>query len=99
MIADKIARDDLASQIKTFINQGEARIYRDLRVIDMEKSLTGTISGNTLAVPTDYIELKEAYVSASWGFQALERVDLVWMRNNYPVQTVQSTPYYIAREA
>lgn len=65
----------------------------------MEKSLTGTISGNTLAVPADYIELKEAYVSASWGFQALERVDLVWMRNHYPVQTTQSTPYYITREA
>jgi len=64
----------------------------------MEKSLTGTISGNTLAVPADYIELKEAYVSASWGFQALERVDLVWMRKYYPTQTTQSTPYYVTRE-
>lgn len=67
-IADYIARNDLTSQIKTFINQGESRIYRDLRVIDMEKALSGTTSNNQLAVPTDYIELKEAYVSTSDGF-------------------------------
>lgn len=64
----------------------------------MEKSLTGTTTNNTLAVPADYVALREAYVSTSSGFQALERVDLVWMRKYYPVQTSQSSPYYIARE-
>lgn len=97
-IADYIARNDMASQIKTFINQAESRIYRDLRVIDMEKALSGSTTNNTFTVPADYLELKEAYVSTSWGFQPLERVDLWWLRRYYPVQTAQNAPYYIARE-
>ena len=85
--------------IQTFIAQAEARIYRDLRVIDMEKALSGTLTNNTLAIPADYLELKEAYISTSSGFQPLERVDLWWMRQRYPTQTSQQAPFYIAREA
>jgi hypothetical protein len=97
-IADYIARNDLASQIKTFINQAESRIYRDVRVIDMEKALSGSTTNNTLPVPADYLELKEAYVSTSDGFQALERVSLPWFHTYYPIQTSQCAPYYITRE-
>lgn len=97
-IADYLGRSDLTTQIQTFINQGEARIYRSLRVADMEKSLTGSLANNTLAVPSDYQHMKELYISTSDGFQPLERADLWWLRGHYPTQTAQSAPIYYARE-
>lgn len=97
-IADYLGRSDLTTQIQTFINQGEARIYRSLRVADMEKSLTGSLTNNTLAVPSDYQHMKELYISTSDGFQPLERADLWWMRGHYQTQTAQSAPIYYARE-
>lgn len=97
-IADYLGRSDLTTQIQTFINQAEARIYRSLRVADMEKSLTGALTNNTLAVPSDYQHMKELYISTSSGFQPLERADLWWLRGHYPTQTAQSAPIYYARE-
>lgn len=99
VIADYLGRSDLTNQIQTFINQGEARIYRTLRVADMEKSITGTLSNNAFAVPADYVHMKDFYVSTSTGYQPLERADLWWLRAHYPVQTAQSAPIYYAREA
>lgn len=43
-IADYLGRSDLTTQIQTFINQGEARIYRNLRVAALEKAITATIA-------------------------------------------------------
>lgn len=97
-IADYLGRSDLTTQIQTFINQAEARIYRSLRVADMEKSLTGSLTNNTLAVPTDYQHMKELYISTSDGLQPLERADLWWMRGHYPTQAAQSAPIYYVRE-
>ena len=97
-IADYIGRSDLTTQIQTFINQGESRIYRKLRVADMEKSITGSLTNNTLAVPSDYQHMEELYISTSDGFQPLERAGLWWMRSHYPTQTAQSAPIYYARE-
>lgn len=45
-IADYLGRSDLTLQIQTFINQGEFRIYRALRVAAMEKTLSGTLAGS-----------------------------------------------------
>lgn len=64
----------------------------------MEKVLSGTTTNNAMAVPADYLEMREAYVSTTAGYSALERVDLWWLHQRYPVQTPQQAPYYFARE-
>lgn len=43
-IADYLGRSDLTAQIQTFINQGESRIYRRLRVAAMETPITVSIA-------------------------------------------------------
>lgn len=43
-IADYLGRSDLTTQIMTFINQAESRIYQNLRIAPMEKTLTATIT-------------------------------------------------------
>ncbi|MHB1798549.1 MAG: phage adaptor protein [Vulcanimicrobiaceae bacterium] len=49
-IADYLGRSDLTTQITTFINQGESRIYRALRVAAMEKTISGTLAGGVGAI-------------------------------------------------
>lgn len=44
-IASWLARADLASQIPTFIQLGEARINRELRTRQMQALETGTATG------------------------------------------------------
>lgn len=177
-VSDYLGRSDLAPQVQTFINQGESRIYRNLRVAAMEKALTGTIAGtvgsivvngvgagytsaptvtigapsatggvqatatatvsngqltgisvtnpgsgytsvptvtisgggattqgsataylsNTLAVPTDYLEMKLLTVALSDGFYTLQRIDPVWAHQQYGSQAFSGVPSYFWRE-
>lgn len=177
-IADYLARSDLSTQIETFINQAESRIYRDLRVAAMEKSLTATIAGtvgsivvnatgagytgaptvtigaptasggvqatatatvsngaltaitvtnagsgyaappavtlsgggataqgsatallsNTLAVPSDYLDMKLLTVSFSNGLYTMQRIDPVWAHEKFGSQVASGVPVYFWRE-
>ena len=47
-------RDDLTDVIPDFIALAESRINRDLRLRAMETSATGTLSGATFALPSDF---------------------------------------------
>lgn len=63
----------------------------------METSFSGTISSNTLALPTSYLELKYAYV-ATTPIQWLERKSERWIREKYPFNGDTGVPVFIARE-
>ena len=52
-VADYLGRTDLAPQIQTFINQGEAAIYRGLRVAAMEKTLSASIANSVGSIVVD----------------------------------------------
>jgi len=100
-IADYLGRSDLTTQIQTFINQGESRIYRNLRVAAMEKALSLTIGANgTAAVPADYMEMREAYLldANSVPYQPLERATPFWVRQNFNATNNTGDAYYCARE-
>lgn len=97
-IAAMLHRTDLTAEIPGFIQLGELRIYRDLRVRQMEATFSTTISSGVIAIPTGYIELKNAYVNGS-PMRALEKKDVEWIYAHYPTRSSDGTPRYIAREA
>ena len=96
-IANWLNRSDLTSYIPDFIALAEERIYRDLRVKAMETALSSTIASGVIAVPSDYIELKLAYVDGSPAY-LLERTSLEDVYAKYPTRSSQGKPLYIARE-
>ena len=53
-IADFTHRADLASYLDDFIAMAEERLASDLRVRELESTATGTLSGLTLALPSDF---------------------------------------------
>lgn len=99
-LTDYAARDDLSTVVTTFIAQGESRIYRDVRVIDMEVSASETITNGAFALPGDYLEMRNLYVTDSTGalLYELQRRTPFWLRSNYQQQSAQGTPQFYARE-
>jgi hypothetical protein len=91
-------RPELTAEVPGFIQLGENRIYRDLRVRQMETALSSAISSGVIAVPTGYLEMKYAYVNGS-PMVKLQRKDAEWIYQNYPVRSSDGTPKYFAREA
>ena len=55
-IATYLNRSDLTDAIDTFIDSTEAEFNRRLRVKGMIKRATATLTGQYLAVPTDWLE-------------------------------------------
>lgn len=96
-VANWLDRSDLTSRITEFITLGETRIFRELRVKDMETSFSTAISSGTIALPTSYVDLKFAYINGS-SVQWLERKSNRWIYENYPTRSSDDCPKFIARE-
>ena len=59
-IADWLNRADLSNaQVDQFIEMGEAKVYEELRVPSLEKTVTMTVLNSRVAVPGDFLELIE----------------------------------------
>ncbi len=59
-VADWLNRSDLSNaQLDQFIEMGEAKIYEQLRVPALEKSVTVTVTNSFIQIPSDFIELIE----------------------------------------
>lgn len=97
-LANILHRSDLTSDLPLFIQLGELRIYRDLRLRCMETALSSAISSGVIAVPSGYVDLKFAYINGS-PIQSLEKKDAEWIYWNYPTRSADAKPYYIGREA
>jgi hypothetical protein len=96
-VAAWLHRNDLTAAIPGFVQFAENRIYRDLRVRQMETSFTGAIASGVLAQPTGYLELKYAYVDGT-PTGKLQRKDAEWIAANYPTRSASGKPKFIARE-
>ncbi len=96
-VLETLARDDLEAFIPLFIQRGEMRINRQVRVRQMEVALDSTIASGVIVVPTDYIELKFSYVDGT-PTQSLTRLSLNEMFRQYPLRSSDSKPRAIARE-
>lgn len=95
-VADWLARSDLTSYIPDFITLGEARIYREMKVRQMEAALSATISSGVIAVPTGYLSMKHAYVDGS-PVRPLIRASLEELYNQYPTRSSDRKPVMFAR--
>ena len=103
-LQDFTARSDLVSYQDYFIQAAEEDIYNSVfeqnqgrGLPDFETSFTGTISGNTLALPTGYLGLRAATFSDSGNNFPLQMRPLDWINQNYPDTTASSPPSFICR--
>lgn len=97
-IADWLDRDDLSAEIDTFIDFTEAVFARELRIKAMETALSATMSSGVVTVPSDYLELKFAYLNTSpttW----LQIADPGMVYAQYPTRSSSGKPRLIARDA
>jgi len=97
-IANTLHRADLSSSILDFITLADSRINCDLRVRQMETTQASTIAAGVLAVPSNYIELLDAYISSTSPYGSLTRKTSNWIYDNYPQRSADQQPRFIARE-
>lgn len=95
--ANWLHRDDLTTYIPDFIAICEATLYREIRIRAMEVALSSAISSGVVAVPSDYIDLKSAYVDGSPS-KVLERTSPEVVYAKYPTRSAEGKPSVIARE-
>lgn len=96
-VADWLKRSDLTSYIPDLILMGEKYLFRKVRTRDMETALSGTISSGVLALPADYVELKNARIDSTPTIP-LQRKSADWIYTRYPTRSAEGTPKFIARE-
>ena len=97
-VANELHRSDLTSAIADLVALADSRINSDLRVRQMETSQASTIASGVLAIPTNYIELKDAYISSTSPYVNLDRKTANWIYDKYPNRTADTTPAFMARE-
>lgn len=97
-VANWLADDTLTTFIPDFITLAEARIYRELKVRQMETALSSTIASGVIAVPSGYTEMKFAYVNGS-PIKPLGRVSLEALYARYPTRSADGKPSVFTQEA
>lgn len=67
----------------------------------MEKVTAPTVTSGAFPVPTDYLEMRNLYVTDAAGAYLfeLERISPFQLRSRYQIQSSQGQPRYYAREA
>lgn len=96
-VANWLHRSDLTSIIPDLIMLGENRIFRELRCRDMESALSVTFTSGVAAVPSDYLELKFAYLDGT-PVSPLKRSSASAIYTRYPLRSPSGKPSEIARE-
>lgn len=96
-IATWTKRADMSTYAADLITVAEGRIFKELRCKEMEAALSVTISSGLATIPTDYAELKYAYIDGTPTVM-LQRKDPSWILLNYPLRSAQGKPKFIARD-
>jgi hypothetical protein len=90
----------VTTQIDTFIEQAERRIYNTVQIPSLRKNVTGTCTANNkyLACPNDYLSsFSLAVVDAVTGeYEYLLNKDVNFIRQAYPSPTATGKPRYYA---
>lgn len=93
-LANWLLRSDLTDYLDDFIKLGEERLARDLRVRGIETALSVTIASGVAALPSDFLELKHAYINNS-PTVPLEIKDTQWILRKYPTRSADDVPAFI----
>jgi hypothetical protein len=90
----------VTTQINTFIEQAERRIYNSVQIPSLRKNVTGncTASNKYLACPNDYLSsFSLAVIDAVTGeYEYLLNKDVNFIRQAYPSPTAVGKPRYYA---
>lgn len=93
-LANWLARSDLAAYYDDIITLGERRLARELRIRGIEKALDVTMSGGVATVPSDFSELKYAYLDGT-PTRPLEPKDAQWIFRRFPNRMGSGSPEFI----
>jgi hypothetical protein len=64
-IANYLARSDLTAQIPDFIRLTEIRLRRDVRIRQMLKLSYTSMTGSTVGLPSDFLEMRNLYLETN----------------------------------
>jgi hypothetical protein len=93
-----IGTSDLgATLLDDLITTAEKRIYREVKAREMETALSSTISSGAVTVPSDYGQMKYAYLDGT-PTKPLERRSAEWIYNEYRTRSSDAKPKFFARE-
>ena len=92
-----ISFSDISAIADLIVDMGEKRIFREVRTSHMETALSSAISSGVIAVPSDYVEMRHAYVDGSPA-QAIEMVPASFIYQRYPTGGDTGKPLYMARD-
>ncbi len=92
-----VGTSDISSVVSDIITNAEKRIFREVRVPEMETSLSDTIASGVIAVPSDYVEPKFFYIDGT-PTQYLQFVTPSYIYERYPTRGASGKPIVIARD-
>ena len=92
-IADFTHRADLTSYLDDFIKLAEERLASDLRIRELETSESGTLSGITLALPSDFAQFRRLTIKTTTHFTP-EMIGADGLKTKY--QTAAGLPMFFA---
>jgi hypothetical protein len=90
---------NVTTQINTFIEQAEERIYNTVQIPSLRKNVTGDCSATSkyLACPNDYLSTYSlAVIQADGSYEYLLNKDVNFIRQAYPDPTATGLPRYYA---
>jgi len=91
------------SNISTFVQEAEERIYNSVQIPSLRKNVTGTVTANSkyLSCPDDYLStysmaVIENYGTATEAYTYLLNKDVNFIREAYPTPASTGLPKYYA---
>lgn len=87
------------TQINTFIQQAEERIYNTVQIPSLRRNVTGNCSPTTqyLGCPNDYLSTYSmAVINTDGSYEYLLNKDVNFIRQAYPDPTAKGLPKYYA---
>lgn len=90
---------NVTTQINTFIEQAEERIYNTVQIPSLRKNVTGTATINNpyLACPDNFLSVYSmAVINTDGTYEYLLNKDVNFIRQSYPSPTATGLPRYYA---
>lgn len=87
------------SNISTFVQEAERRIYNSVQIPSLRKNVTGTVTANNkyLSCPNDYLSTYSmAVIDTDTSYKYLLNKDVNFIREAYPTPTSTGIPKYYA---
>ena len=90
-VADWLARSDLTSYVPYFIEAGEERVYREMKVRQMETAFSTAIASGVVALPSGFRGWKALYVNGS-PITPLRPMTLEALYREFPTRSSDGEP-------